>query len=40
MWIAALTGWYSVVRKGGNGKEWQIRARVRTDLLNLIAAAK
>jgi len=40
MWIAALTGWYSIVRKGGNGQQWQIRGRVRQDLLNLIAAAK
>jgi len=40
MWIAALTGWYSIVRKGGDGKEWQIRARVKRDLLNLMVAAR
>ena len=40
MWIASRFGWVSIVRKGGNGKEWQIRARVRKDLLSLIAAAK
>ena len=38
--VAALTGWYSIVRKGGNGKQWQIRARVKRDLLNLVVAAR
>jgi hypothetical protein len=39
MWIQSVLGAYSVVKKGSAG-EWQIRARCRDDLVNLVAAAK
>jgi hypothetical protein len=34
MWLAAVTGLYSVVKKGAPG-EYQVRARVKGDLENL-----
>ena len=39
MWCQSVFGAFSIVKKGGEG-QWQIRARVHSDLLNLIHAAK
>ena len=39
MWIQSTSGLYSIVRKGAPG-EYQVRARVRGDLDNLIKVAK
>lgn len=39
MWAFTSFGFFSVVKKGGNGDEWQVRARVRADLDNLIHRA-
>jgi hypothetical protein len=39
MWCGSVFGWFSIIRIGQPG-EWQIRARLRSDLVNLIAAAK
>jgi len=39
MWLCTKIGFYSIVKKGTPGT-WQIRARVRKDLQNLVAVAK
>jgi len=36
MWIASKYGYYSIVRKA---EQWHVRARLRGDLQNLVAAA-
>lgn len=38
-WIASRFGWLSIVRKGAPG-EWQVRARLKQDLQNVMEAAK
>lgn len=37
MWVASKFGWFSIVRKD---RRFHVRARVRSDLVQLCAAAK
>jgi len=39
MWVFSKWGFVSIVKKGVNGDEWQVRSRSREDLINLIKAA-
>jgi hypothetical protein len=39
MWLCTKLGFFSIMKKGNPG-EWQIRARIKRDLDNLLSAAK
>jgi hypothetical protein len=39
MWLCTTLGFFSIVKKGQPG-EWQVRARVKHDLENLLSTAK
>src|SRR5512133_2102462 len=39
MWLCTKLGFYSIVKKGKPG-EWQVRARLKQDLENLLVIAK